>query len=283
MFDAIQEAFRMDFMRHALVAGLMVGALCGYLGVYVVLKRIVFLGVALAELSSAGVALALWTAATFGLAVDEHSPLTSIGALSMMLVGVLIFSLPWSQHRVPRESYIGVGYAFAGAAALLLMAHNALGEAHMMQLMFGNILYVSPREVWEFGFAAVAVVLVHALFTKEFLFVSFDAETAGTQGYQTRRWELLLYLTLGVTIALAIRIAGVLLVFAMLVIPAVSALLLTRHLRAAFPTAVIFGVLPIGIGLYVSYVFDLPSAACIVLVSFILMVAAGGVRLLRPA
>lgn len=281
MLASIQETFGADFMQRALLAGVLVGALCGYLGVYVVLKRIVFVGVALAEMSSAGVALTFWAAAFFGFAMDEHSPLTMVGALALMLVGVLLFSVRWTRKSVPHESTIGVGYAVAAAAGLMLMSHSAKGEAHVMQLMFGNILYVSGREIWEFVAAAVLVVLLHALFAKEFLFVSFDPETANALGYRTRRWETLFYLTLGLTIAFAIRVAGVLLVFALLVMPAVTALLVTRHLRRAFPVAMACGALPIGIGLYLSYVQDFPSAACIVMVSFLLMLAAGGVSLAR--
>ncbi|NLC58859.1 MAG: metal ABC transporter permease [Armatimonadetes bacterium] len=283
MFASIQEAFGSDFMQHALLAGMAVGALCAYLGVYVVLKRIVFVGVALAEMSSAGVALALWTAGVLGLEMEEHNPLTMVGAVVLMLVGVLLFSVRWSARRVPPESTIGVGYAVAAAAGLLLMAHSAKGEAHVMQLLFGNILYVSVREIWEFLAAAAAVALVHLLFAKELLFVAFDPQTADAVGYRTRRWELLFYLTLGVTIAFAIRVAGVLLVFAMLVLPPVTALLLTRHLRRAFPVSAALGVLPVGIGLYLSYVRDVPSAACIVIVSFALLLAAGGLSLLRRA
>ncbi|HPO74549.1 MAG TPA: metal ABC transporter permease [Armatimonadota bacterium] len=280
MLASIQETFAADFMRRALVAGMLAGALCGYLGVYVVLKRTVFVGVALAEMSSAGVALAFWAATVFGFPMEEHSPLTMTGALALMLVGVLLFSLRWTK-TVPRESMIGVGYAVAAAAGLLLISHSAKGEAHVLQLLFGNILYVSSREIWEFAAAAALVALVHTLFAKEFLFVSFDPETANALGYRTRFWEMLFYLTLGLTIAFAIRVAGVLLVFSLLVLPGVTALLLTRHLRRAFPVAILAGVLPIGIGLTLSYALDFPSAASIIMVSFVFMLLAGGARLVR--
>ena len=270
-----------DFMRYALVTGLIVGALCGYLGVYVVLKRIVFVGVALDEISYAGLALSLWVDAKFGMVVDEHSPLNLLGALAAMLVGVLLFSLRWSSRKVPHESTIGIGYAIAGAGALLLMAHNARGEAHMMDLLFGNILTVSSHDIEELAIAAAVVGLIHLLFAKEFLFVAFDPESAAAMGYRTRRWEILFYLTLGLTIAFAIRVSGVLLVFALLVMPAVTALMLTRRIKTAFATSAVVGMLPVGVGLWLSFVKDLPSAATIVLLSFVLMLAAGGVSLVR--
>ncbi|MDH7568493.1 MAG: metal ABC transporter permease [Armatimonadota bacterium] len=283
MFASLVETFRIDFMRQALLAGVLVGAVCGYIGIYVVLRRIVFVGVALAEMSSAGVALALWSAGVFGWEVSEHSAIPMVGAVALMIVGVLLFSVRWSGLRVPQESFIGIGYAFAAAAAVLLMSKSAKGEAHMMEMLFGNILYVCAHEIHEFLAAAGVVVLLHALFAKEFLFTSFDPEMAATTGYRPRRWDVLFYLTLGVTIAFAIRLVGVLVVFALLVMPAVTALLVTRRLQQAFAVSVAAGVLPIGAGLYLSYVKDLPSGACIVLISFLLMLAGGGVRLLRHA
>ena len=281
MASAIDLFRQNDFMRYALVTGLMVGALCGYLGVYVVLKRIVFVGVALAELSTAGIALSLWAAATFHLAMDEHSPINTLGAVAAMMVGVLIFSVRWSSRKVPHESTIGVGYAIAGAAALLLMAHNARGEEHMRDLLFGNILTVTTHDIEEFMTALVAVGLIHLLFAKEFLFTAFDPESAAAMGYRTRRWEILFYLTLGITIAFAIRVSGILLVFALLVMPPVTALLLTRRIKGAFAVSAVAGMLPIGVGLWFSYAADLPAAATIVLISFLLMLAAGGVSMVR--
>ncbi|MBI3945058.1 MAG: metal ABC transporter permease [Armatimonadetes bacterium] len=283
MIASLLETFRIDFMRHALLAGLLVGAVCGYLGVYVVLKRIVFVGIALAEMSSAGVALALWSGGALGLAMDEHNHLTTVGAVAMVLVGVLLFSIRWSQRRIPQESAIGIGYAMAAAGALVLMARSATGEAHMMDLLFGNILTVSLCDIGTFAGAGALVVLLHLLFAKEFLFTSFDPEMASTIGYRPRRWEVLFHLTLGITIAFAIRLVGVLLVFALLIMPAVTALTVTRRLNRAFPVSVACGALPIAAGLHVSYARDLPSGACIVLVSFLLLLAGGGVSLLRRA
>lgn len=280
---SLQETFRLDFMQHALLAGLLVGAVCGYLSVYVVLKRIVFVGIALAEMSSAGIALALWLGGILGLAMEEHNHLTTVGAVALMLLGVLLFSIPWSRRRIPPESTIGIGYAVAAAGALVLMARSATGEAHMMDLLFGNILTVSVCDIATFAGVGSLVLLVHLLFAKEFLFTSFDPETASTLGYQPRRWEVLFYLTLGVTIAFAIRLVGVLLVFALLILPAVTALLLTRRLGRAFPVSVACGVLPTAVGLYLSYVADLPSGACIVLLSFALLTLCGGVALVRRA
>ena len=256
--------FGLDFMRRALLAGLLVGGACAYLGVYVVLRRIVFVGVALSEVSSAGVALALLT----GLPA-------MVGSVATMLVGVALFSVRWGGRRVRQDAFIGVGYVVASALAILLIAKSPQGEGHLLDLLFGNILTVTPGDVLATGVALGAVLLVHALFAKELLFVSFDPDTASASGYQARRWETLLYVTIGLTIAFAIHAVGVLLTFASLLLPAVTALLVTRRMPAAFATSVAAGLLPVPVGLYLSFVWDLPSAATVVAVSFVALLICG--------
>lgn len=250
---AIWQTFQIDFMRHALVAGVLVALACAYLGVFVVLRRIVFLGVALAEISSAGVALSL----LLGIA-------PMLGAVGLMVLGVAAFSWRWSPRRVPQESYIGIGYAAAAALGILLVAKSAKGEAHMLQLLYGNVLTVSPAENLQMLALFAGVGLVLWLFSKELLLVSFDPDCAEAQGMRARLWNGLLYLLIGVVIAFSIRAVGVLLTFALLVLPAVTALLVTNRLRHAFSLAPLLAVVPVALGLHLSLVWDLPAAAAIV-------------------
>ena len=268
----VASVFGASFMRWALLAGLLVTGVCGYVGVYVVLKRIVFVGVALAEVSSAGVALAL---------LVGFNPF--LGAVVLMFAGIGLFSVRWAPRRVARESFIGVGWAVASAFGVLLIAKSAQGEAHMHDLMFGNILTVDPRSVIQTAAGLAIVLLAHALFSKEFLFVSFDAETADASGYHARSWDLLLYATIGLSIAFSIHTVGVLLAFSALVLPPVTALLLTRRMKATFATSAVLGMLPVPIGLYLSFARDLPTSAVIVAVMFAMMLLGGLIGRIRKA
>jgi ABC-type Mn2+/Zn2+ transport system permease subunit len=264
--------FHLEFMWRALLAGLIVGGVCAYLGLYVVLRRIVFVGVALSEMSSAGVAFALLT----GIA-------PMLGSVGLMLAGVALFSVRWAPRKVRQDAFIGVGYVVASALAILLIAKSPHGEGHLLDLLFGNILTVTWQDVWATALALAAVVACHALFAKELLFVSFDPDTAQAAGYRTRFWESLLYVTIGTSIAFAIHAVGVLLTSASLVIPAVTALLLTRRMGRAVVAAVVAGTLPVPVGLYLSFVRDLPPAATIVAVGFLVLLVVGGVDRVRTA
>jgi ABC-type Mn2+/Zn2+ transport system permease subunit len=201
--------------------------------------------------------------------------------VALMFVGIGLFSVRWSPRKVTQESFIGIGWAVASALGVLLIAKSAQGEAHMHDLLFGNILTVDPDDVRNTAIGMAFVLLIHALFTKEFLFVSFDADTANAMGYRARAWDMLLYATIGLAIAFSIHTVGVLLAFSALVLPPVTALLLTRRMRPALITSVVLGLIPVPIGLYLSFVWDMPSSATIVAMMFGFLLMGGVVSRVR--
>ena len=211
--------------REALYGTLIIAVTCGVLGVWVVLRRIVFVGAALAQLSSAGIALALVLLGFGIIGGPLAQPL--LFALVLALLGAVAFGLGTRRGLVPADATIGVTYAVAGAFGVLLISKAVAGEAHDL-FLHGNVLGVTRRDTLEQLVVGLPVLLVHTAFYKEFLFVSFDRETARAMGYRVTRWNLLLYFSLGLVIAFAIQTAGVLVVFNFLVLPAVTGLLLAR-------------------------------------------------------
>jgi ABC-type Mn2+/Zn2+ transport system permease subunit len=250
MLDLIAQSY----FQSALIAGALAGAMCSLVGVYVVLRRVVFLALALAQIASAGLALAL---------LLGWSPLPT--ALAASLGGAVAFSQIAGRGRAPVEGVLGASYVLAAALAIVFIAKNPVGEARALGILFGNILSVPAPELAALAAVSVAVVLVHLQFRKEFVFVSFDYETAAAQGLNARGWNLLLYLTLGVAIAFAIRSAGLLVTFALLVLPGLGARLLTVGMTAMFGTAVGLGTLAVPIGLTAAFALDLPTGATIAL------------------
>ena len=265
--------------REALYGAMVIAVACSVLGVYVVLRRIVFVGAALAQLSSAGIALALFLG---GIGVGgeiTHHPVSV--ALIVTIAGAIFFGLgSTGRAGVPPDAVIGVTYAVAAAAGILLIAKAKTGEAHDIFLQ-GNILGITRTDTLVLVAVAVPVLLLHVIFYKEFLFVSFDRETARTLGFNVKRWNLLLYLTLGVVIAYAMQFAGVMLVFNFLVLPAVTGMLLAHSMRGIFTVAVVSGVLAAVIGFSLSVPFDLPSGPTIIAVSGAAALAAWGAKRLR--
>jgi zinc transport system permease protein len=260
--------------REALYGALVIALACSVLGVYVVLRRIVFVGAALAQISSAGIALALWLAG-LGVTVGGAAEPTVVSLL-LTLVAVLFFASD-TRGRIPPDATIGITYSVAAAVGILLIAKAATGEAHDIFLS-GNILGITRADTLVLLAITLPVLVVHALFYKEFLFVSFDRETARTLGYRVTFWNLFLYFTLGLVIAFAMQFAGVMLVFNFLVLPAVTGLLLARSMAGIFAISVVSALLAAVVGFSLSVPFDLPSGPAIIAVSGALSLLAWAVR-----
>jgi ABC-type Mn2+/Zn2+ transport system permease subunit len=265
--------------REALYGALVIALACSVLGVYVVLRRIVFVGAAIAQLSSAGIALALFLGG-IGVTSGITSHPTAF-ALIFGLAGAMFFGLGGgSRSGVPPDATIGVTYAAAAAAGVLLVAKAKSGEAHDIFLQ-GNILGITRADTLVLLAVSIPVLLVHILFYKEFLFVSFDREMARTMGYRVTFWNLFLYFTLGLVIAFAMQFAGVILVFNFLVLPAVTGLLLARSMAGIFTVAVASALLAACVGFSLSVPFDLPSGPAIIACSAAFALLAWPARLLQ--
>jgi ABC-type Mn2+/Zn2+ transport system permease subunit len=265
--------------REALYGALVIALACSVLGVYVVLRRIVFVGAALAQLSSAGIALAMFLAGA-GVATGLTGHTVAM-ALVVTLAGALFFGMEGNARGpVPPDASIGVAYAVAAAAGIVLISKASTGEAHDLFLS-GNILAITRADTLVLLAVSVPVLLIHLLFYKEFLFVSFDRETARTLGYRVGAWNMLLYLTLGLVIAFAMQFAGVMLVFNFLVLPAVTGLLLGRGMAGVFIGSVLSALLAAVIGFTVSVPYDLPTGPAMICVSGALALVAWGIRRLR--
>ena len=246
------EMLSYPFIQAALVAGTLSAALCGMVGVYVLLKRIVFVGITLAQVASLGVAVALL--------INVHP---MIMALVTTLAGVACLAYTSSGQRVPQEGVIGASYVMAAALGIICLAKNPVGEARNLKVLFGNILSAHTGEMVALAALLAVLAIVHVVFYKEFLFVSFDPETAQAQGINVRGWDLLLYLTIGLAIAFSIHSMGVLLVFALLLVPAMTARLVANRMAALFALAIGFGVVSVPLGLYLAVRIDLPTGTAV--------------------
>lgn len=252
---------------HGVIAGMLVAAICAYIGVYVVLKRIVFVGASLAQISSAGIALAFL--------VGQSIPFVAKNPLSVSLIvtliGVLVYSQQTLSRKVPQESIIGIGYLIASALTLMFIVRSPKGMDDVKELLDGNIITVQTHDLIVMGAIFFLVALAHFLFYKQFLYISFDPEMAATQRYKTRLWELLFYLLMGLTISVGIQYAGLLAVFAYMVIPAVTGLVVARRMPTAFLVACASALISTFLGFCWALRSDLPTSPPIIAVSALIL------------
>ena len=256
-----------EVMFWPIVACVLLPWLLVYLGLHVVQRGIIFVDIAMAQMASLGICVALL------FRIDLHSWETFAIALGFTLAGAAIFSFTGKRaSQVPQEATIGIAYVVAAAAAVLLLSRAAEGDEEIKQMLVGNILLVSPGDVWRCFALFVAVGIFHFALRRSFLLVSFNREAAFEAGLRVRWWDFLFYATFGLVVTIFVRIAGVLLVFSYLIVPAVCGVQVARRishrLLIGWVVALIGGV---G-GLFFSFYGDLPSGAAIVCTFGVLLV-----------
>jgi len=249
------EMFQLPFMVQAFEAAVITGILLSYLGVHVVGRGIVFVDLALGQISSLGVAFAAFIG----------TGLTSI-PLIFTLVGALLMSfINIRDKRLKQEAIIGILYAFASALTVLLISKTPHGDSDIQEVLFGNILSVSPETIRMVGIIFGAIALVQAVFFKKFYGLTRSFENGENHLIGIfNLWNFLFYISIGLAIVFAVKINGVIPVFSYLIVPAVSAIMLTKNNTIVFVLAIIISVFASFLGLTFSFHYDFPAGSSIV-------------------
>ena len=279
LVDILRPTF---LLREALIGSMLVGVVCPLVGVYFVLRRMIFLGVALPQLSAAGIAFSFLVYRT-AMGAHEHGVMSErllamVGSFGFTLAGLVILAAFERQGRETVEARIGVTYAVASAASLLFLAADPWGEAQMVNLLKGDILATTGTSLGLMLVVFGAVIALLFAFRKEFLLVSFDRELAIVFGKNTALWETLLYLAIGVTISLGVMIAGPLVTFGFLVVPPLAARLLTTHMVSFSLLSAALGGASAFVGFYLAYRYDLPLGPAQVVAASLALAVAGAAR-----
>ncbi|MDB6025682.1 MAG: metal transporter permease [Verrucomicrobiales bacterium] len=262
--DTLREIFAPDFLlRNSLYISVLIGVACPLVGVFLVLRRLVFMGVALPQISSTGVAVSLSIPMWFGILQPEHAAsiehaLAFTGSIVFSLAAVLTLAFLERRGRGSPEGRLGTAYAVATAISILLLSKNRYAEVGWLDLLKGEIITVSTFDLTLTAFVLGLVLAVLGLFQKELLLVSFDRAMAITLGKNVVFWDVLLYLLIGLTVSMAVLSVGPLVAFGFLLIPALIAHSFARNMRQfAFIASAIGGASAV-IGFWIAYRWDYP-------------------------
>ena len=249
----------LHFLILPFLASLILTGIHAYLGVHVVERGVIFVDLALAQIAALGATVAILGG------MDAHGSAAYWISLGFTFLGALIFALARSRRsRIPLEAFIGITYAVASAAAILVMS-KATGETeHLKDMLVGNILAVSREEVTRTAILYGAIGLFHYFFRKKFLLISVDPKAAEAQGISIRLWDFLFYASFGFVVTSSVAIAGVLLVFCYLIVPSVGAMLFADRIGPRLAIGWTMGTLVSALGVYLSVELDLPTGATIV-------------------
>ena len=269
------EILSPDFLlRDALIGSILLGLICPLVGVYFVLRRMIFLGVALPQISAAGIAAAFWGYSVL-FSGHQHGAggeraLALAGSLTFTLAALLILAYFESRSRLMAEARLGTAYAAAGAATILLLASDPNGEAQMVSILKGDILAATGSSlllsVVVFGFVALMIVL----FRRAFILISFDRELATILGMRAGVWDGLLYLLIGVVLSFGVMAAGPLFVFGFLVLPPLTVRPFVTRMTPFIFGSMICGGIAAFLGFLAAYAGDLPLGPAEVAVAALL-------------
>ena len=230
-----------------------------YLGLHVIQRKVIFVDLALAQIAALG--------ATFGflLGLSPHSQTAYVFSLAFAIVGAAIFALTRMRHeRIPQEAIIGITYAVALALAILVADRAPEGAEHIKETLTGALLWVRWPTIFKTAGIYALVGLLHVALRKPFFEISFHPDQAYAQGLKIRFWDFIFYVTFAFVITSSVAIAGVLLVFSFLVIPAVIATLFAQRISTRLMIGWSVGLAACAVGLTSSYRFDLPSGPSVV-------------------
>ncbi len=258
------EMFQLDFIVQAFVVSIIIGVVLSYLGVHVVGRGIVFVDLALGQISSLGVAVS-----------DYVGHGKTIIPIVFALTGALLMSLiNIRDKRLKVEAIIGIIYAVASAATVMLISKTPHGDSDIQEVLFGNILSVDWDQIKLVGIIFGAIGLVHFIFYKKFYLLteSFEDDDTNIEAIVFRKnklfrlWNFIFYISIGLAIVFAVRTSGVIPVFSFLIIPAVGAIMLAKNNLRVTIFAVIISLLGAYFGLFVSFHYDFPAGSSLVAV-----------------
>ena len=257
----------LELMLPALVAALILVGIHGYLGLHVIAREVIFVDLALAQVAALG-----WAAAGLGMAVPleilpgvgPEAAAYLTGLLATLVAAALLAVTRLDDLPVPQEAIIGIVYVVASAATILLAAQAPRGSEHVQELLTGSLLWVTWPTILKTAAVYGAVGVVHWFLRDRFLTISMDPDRARREGWSLAWWDFLFYALFGVVVTSSVAIAGVLLVFTFLVIPAVIAFLFVRRPASLLAVAWATGSVATLAGLLVSYGTDLPTGPVVV-------------------
>ena len=249
-------------LRNALYASLLVGFVCPQVGIFFVLRRMVLLGIALPQVSNAGIAFAFllhtlgWH---FFYHMESEKIMALTGSVIFTFIAIFILAILERKRKGFPENRIGFTYVLAGATSILFVSWNPYGQTEVLSMLKGEI--ISIPDIYLLSMLAIyGTIFIFLIgFHRNFVLVSYDADMAVTMGKKVILWDIMLYLIIGIIISFGVMTVGPLVIFGFLLIPAIAARMVTRGILFFCIVSSVIGVAASFIGFYISYRFDLPT------------------------
>jgi zinc/manganese transport system permease protein len=265
--------FHYSFMIPALAVCLVLAGIHTYFGYHIVQRGVIFVDLSLSQIAALGASVAIL------MGWGENSPLLNFCvSLAFTLGGAVLFAfLRKSQNKAPMEALIGITYAGAIAISLLVLEKSATGTEHIKEMLVGTILTVSWHDVLQLGAIVLIVAIVHWLARKKLFMISENPDKAAQNRLRLWWWDIVFYATFGVVVTSSVKVAGVLLIFSLLIIPAVSAMISTSGTIRRVVFGWVFGLAGCVLGLEASLRGDFAAGPAIIATLLGLLLICAGI------
>ncbi|MBK6914125.1 MAG: metal ABC transporter permease [Ignavibacteriales bacterium] len=270
-----------EIFPYAILGSILAGIICGFLGVFVVSQRVVFLGASLTQVAIAGVAFSFLhliniealISSIFNIVITEDSYLhhfePAFFSLLFSLLVVIIFSQTHRQKYLTQDGLLGIIFVVAIAARIMIIQKSPVAElSEIESIMKGDILFIGSREFYSLLVITFFIVTFFTLFQKQLKFVVFDAESSSAYGINSKLWLLLFYIVVGTGISLTTRYVGDVFTFAYLIIPSAMGIMIGKSVLKVFLIAVIIGASLPPIALFLAFKYDFSSGPMAVTLAF---------------
>lgn len=276
MIQTLVEALAFSFMRNAIVAGILVSIACGIIGTFVVIKRIVFISGGIAHAAYGGIGLGYYVKYTIlpmlfagSQVASDHRPGSwpLLGAILFSLLAAVIMGLIQRRTRQRADTIIGVLWAIGMAVGIVFVDLSEGYKVDLMSYLFGSILAVERTELFVILLLDVMIITLVYLFYKELTAISFDETFATVENVPVDTIYIMLLCLIALTVVMMMRVVGLIMVIAMLTMPAAIASQFVKSIKEMIVTSILLGMLFTFLGLWFSYAWNLTSGASIILVA----------------
>ncbi len=279
MAEFFSAVFKYPFLQYALLTGLLASVACGIIGSYIVTRRITYIGGGIAHSVLGGMGAAYFLSVVYKW--NSFQPL--YGAVIAALLAAVVIGLVSLRAKQREDTVIGAVWAIGMAIGIIFISKTPGYNENLMSYLFGNILMVTPSDLWLIGILDIIVVVVGLLFYNQFLAVCFDEEFARVRGINVEFYYLLLLCLTALTVVILVTVVGIVMVIALLTLPVAVASYFSKTLWRTMILATIFSILFTFFGLAISYTPNLPAGSTIILLAgaTYLLVAMGNAAVKR--
>jgi zinc transport system permease protein len=271
----LMEILSFSFVQRAILAGVLIASVASILGVFLVLRRLSLIGDGLAHITFGSVAVVLL--------VGVGSSYVTLAALPLVMLSSLAILKLTQTKKIHGDAAIGIISSVGIATGIILASLSGGYNVDLFSYLFGSILTVNPTELFLSLIIFIVVLSCVIFFYHDLFAVTFDEELAQSMGIKTGRINILLFILTAVVAVLAMKVTGIMLVSAMLILPPLTALQLSVSFRMTIIASVIFSILSVTGGIILSFLLNLPAGGTIVILNVIFLLIVFGMKKILPA